>query len=43
MSAPVASRPVEMRAVADFLTSAATDRSAPVIEGEPGIGKTTLW
>ena len=43
MPAPVASRPAEARAVADFLTAAAIEPSALVVEGEPGIGKTTLW
>ncbi|MGB8500757.1 ATP-binding protein, partial [Mycobacterium sp.] len=36
-------RPVEFRAVDDFLNSAAAEPSALVVEGEPGIGKTTLW
>ncbi|MCT7657247.1 helix-turn-helix transcriptional regulator [Mycobacterium deserti] len=36
-------RPAENRTVAGFLTSAATGPSALLIEGEPGIGKTTLW
>jgi hypothetical protein len=43
MPAPVASRPAEARAVADFLTAAAIEPAALVMEGEPGIGKTTLW
>jgi DNA-binding CsgD family transcriptional regulator len=33
----------EDRAVAEFLAAAATEPSALVMEGEPGIGKTTLW
>ncbi len=33
----------EFGAVDDFLTSAAQRASGLVIEGEPGIGKTTLW
>jgi KaiC/GvpD/RAD55 family RecA-like ATPase len=41
--APVASRPDDTRAVADFLTAAAIEPSALVVEGEPGIGKTALW
>jgi DNA-binding CsgD family transcriptional regulator len=41
--APVASRPGDTRAVGDFLTAAAIEPSALVVEGEPGIGKTTLW
>jgi DNA-binding CsgD family transcriptional regulator len=39
----VISHGVESRAVADFLRTAALEPSALVIEGEPGIGKTTLW
>jgi DNA-binding CsgD family transcriptional regulator len=38
----VDSRPAEGR-IAGFLASAATAPSALLIEGEPGIGKTTLW
>ncbi|MDT5011723.1 MAG: hypothetical protein QOH57_3340, partial [Mycobacterium sp.] len=34
---------VDSTAVADFLSSAAQSPSALVIEGEAGIGKTTLW
>ena len=37
------SRSVEFRAIRDFLTSAQQRPSALVIEGEAGIGKTTLW
>lgn len=36
-------RPMEGRAVEAFLTSTAVGPSALLIEGEPGIGKTTLW
>lgn len=36
-------RSTEARVVEDFLTSASTGPSALVIEGDPGIGKTTLW
>jgi DNA-binding CsgD family transcriptional regulator len=43
MSAGVLSRQAEVRAVADFLASASRQPSALVVEGEPGIGKTTLW
>lgn len=39
----VVSRPEESRAVADFLSSAAIGPSALLVEGELGIGKTTLW
>ena len=40
---PVVSRPLELRAVSEFLRSAAQQPCGLVIEGEPGIGKTTLW
>ncbi|MGY4649068.1 DNA-binding CsgD family transcriptional regulator [Mycobacterium sp. URHB0021] len=43
MVAGIASRPAEEAAVAEFLDSAAGAPAALVIEGEPGIGKTTLW
>ena len=36
-------RPLEFRAVSEFLRSAAQQPSGLLIEGEPGIGKTTLW
>ena len=36
-------RPDEARVVAEFLASALTTPSALMAEGEPGIGKTTLW
>jgi len=36
-------RPIEGRSVSSFLTAAAAGPSALLIEGEPGIGKTTLW
>jgi ATP/maltotriose-dependent transcriptional regulator MalT len=39
----VESRPTESRTIASFLASAAIEPSALLIEGEPGIGKTTLW
>jgi DNA-binding CsgD family transcriptional regulator len=39
----VVGRPAEFRAVAEFLRSAAEQPSGLVIEGEAGIGKTTLW
>ena len=29
--------------VAEFLTDAATGPAIPLLEGEPGIGKTDLW
>jgi DNA-binding CsgD family transcriptional regulator len=41
--AAVVNRPLELRAVSDLLRSAIQQPSALVIEGEPGIGKTTLW
>ena len=37
------SRPEEAGAVSDFLTAASAEPAALVVEGEPGIGKTTLW
>jgi ATP/maltotriose-dependent transcriptional regulator MalT len=43
MPAGVVGRSGEARAVADFLASATAGASALVVEGEPGIGKTTLW
>ena len=43
MPAGVLGRLVESRAVGKFLASAATQPAALVLEGEPGIGKTTLW
>jgi predicted ATPase len=39
----VGNRSVENRAVADFLIAAGVQPSVLVIEGEAGIGKTTLW
>ena len=39
----VVSRSVEDQAVADFLTLEPVRPSGLVIEGEAGIGKTTLW
>lgn len=36
-------RSTETHIVEDFLTTASTAPSALVIEGDPGIGKTTLW
>jgi len=39
----VGSRPTEGRRIAGFLASATSEPSALLIEGEPGIGKTTLW
>ncbi|MGH3676980.1 MAG: helix-turn-helix transcriptional regulator [Mycobacterium sp.] len=43
MAAPVLSRPVECRAIDDFLASASVEPTALMVEGEAGIGKTTLW
>jgi DNA-binding NarL/FixJ family response regulator len=39
----VGPRPIEAQTVGGFLTSASAAPSALLIEGEPGIGKTTLW
>ena len=41
--AAVVDRPLESRTVSEFLRSAAQQPSGLVIDGEPGIGKTTLW
>ncbi len=43
MSTQVVSRKTEVCAIADFLASVVTEPGALVMEGEPGIGKTTLW
>jgi predicted ATP-dependent serine protease len=43
VSAHVVSREVESRAVDEFLASVQSEPSALVIEGEAGIGKTTVW
>jgi DNA-binding NarL/FixJ family response regulator len=43
MPASAVSRLVEARAVTDFLSAASREPSGLVVEGEPGIGKTTLW
>ena len=43
MPVRVVSREAEASAIADFLTSVVAAPSGMVIEGEPGIGKTTLW
>ena len=43
MSASVRSGSAQSHAVAEFLTSASSAPSALVIEGQAGIGKTTLW
>jgi ATP/maltotriose-dependent transcriptional regulator MalT len=43
LASGVIERPSEFRAVLDFLGSADRQPSGLVIEGEAGIGKTTLW
>ena len=43
VSTGVIGRPVEFSALAKFLRSAGVQPSGLVIEGEAGIGKTTLW
>ncbi|MGD1238883.1 AAA family ATPase [Mycobacterium seoulense] len=43
MSERIVSRQAEEQALAEFLDSAPCRPCAVVIEGEPGIGKTTLW
>ena len=42
MTTAVAIRPLETRAISQFLAAAAGDAAVLVLEGEPGIGKTTL-
>jgi ATP/maltotriose-dependent transcriptional regulator MalT len=37
------SRPEEAGAISDFLATASNEPAALVVEGKPGIGKTTLW
>ena len=43
MSVSVIGRSTEAEAVAAFLDSVADEPTALVVEGEPGIGKTTVW
>jgi len=43
MAEGVLSRPAHERAVGAFLDTASVGPSGLVVEGEPGIGKTTLW
>ncbi|BBX04551.1 LuxR family transcriptional regulator [Mycolicibacterium moriokaense] len=43
MAAGVVERPAEFRAVSDLLQSAGMHLSGLVIDGEAGIGKTTVW
>jgi ATP/maltotriose-dependent transcriptional regulator MalT len=43
MATRVLSRAEEFLAVAEFLDAASVDPTALVIEGDPGIGKTTVW
>jgi DNA-binding CsgD family transcriptional regulator len=43
MVAALLGRPAESRAIADFLESVKSHPSAMVVEGEAGIGKTTVW
>src|SRR5947208_1188186 len=43
MSNEIPRRPDEVRSISDFLTHAAAGPSALLLEGEAGIGKTTLW
>ena len=39
----MASRPIEEQALSEFLDSASSTPSALLVDGEAGIGKTTLW
>lgn len=43
MASGVIERPAEYRVVSEFLRSAAMRPSGLVLEGETGVGKTTLW
>jgi DNA-binding CsgD family transcriptional regulator/tetratricopeptide (TPR) repeat protein len=43
MAADMVTRPAEERAIGEFLDAALSAPSALLIDGEPGIGKTTLW
>ena len=43
MDADVRSGPSNLRAVADFFDSASLGAKGLIVEGDPGIGKTTLW
>ena len=43
VSAAVVSRSTEMRSIAQFFSAAATQPAGLLLEGEAGIGKTTLW
>jgi predicted ATP-dependent serine protease len=43
MAVRAVSRQAEEQAVADFLSGVPSAPAALVIEGDPGIGKTTLW
>jgi MoxR-like ATPase len=43
MAARVVSRPLEQRAVSELLATAAVEPAALVLEGDAGIGKTTVW
>src|SRR5271156_4036449 len=43
MSEQIVARQAEEKALVGFLDSAPRQPSALIIEGEPGIGKTTLW
>ena len=42
-SAGLVSRPAEADCVATFVASAVREPAALIVEGEPGIGKTTVW
>lgn len=43
MGSGVIERPAEYRVVAEFLRAAAMQPSGLILEGEAGVGKTTLW
>jgi hypothetical protein len=43
MTAGMADRPAEEEALGEFLDAASSAPSALLVDGEAGIGKTTLW
>ena len=43
MSMPVAGRDAELASIRDFVATISDGPAALVLEGEAGVGKTTLW
>jgi ABC-type transport system involved in cytochrome c biogenesis ATPase subunit len=43
VTAGIASRPIEEAALNEFLDAAASAPAALLVDGEAGMGKTTLW